>query len=146
MTTARRIHLATHGLLDDLGNSGMPGAIALAPTAQDSGLLTAQEVMNLRLAADLVVLSACNTGRGRITGDGVLGLSRAFLAAGARSVIVTLWKIPDEPTAMLMHAFYEALNRGESPARALRQALLQLRDRYPSPFNWAAFVPVGDVE
>lgn len=146
IATARRIHLATHGLLDDLGNSGMPGAIALAPTTTDSGLLTAHEVMSLRLSADLVVLSACNTGRGRITGDGVLGLSRAFLAAGARSAIVTLWKIPDEPTAMMMPAFYAALNRGESPARALRQALLQVRDRHPSPFNWAAFVPVGDVE
>jgi len=143
ITQARRIHLATHGLLDDLGNSGMPGAIALAPAAGDDGLLSAGEIMELRLAAELVVLSACDTGRGRITGDGVLGLSRSFLAAGADRVVVTLWKIPDEPTAILMGHFYAALQQGSSPVAALRQAMIQTRDRYPNPFQWAAFTAVG---
>lgn len=70
---ARQIHLATHGLLDDFWGVWLPGAIALAPAGKDSGLLTTEEIFELKLNADLVVLSACDTGRGKITGDGVIG-------------------------------------------------------------------------
>jgi len=114
MPQADLIHLATHGLLDELSYLDMiiPGAIALAPevpyqgdiTAPD-GLLTANEILDLNLKADLVVLSACNTGKGNITGDGVIGLSRSFMAAGVPSVVVSLWAVPDAPTAELMVAF-----------------------------------------
>lgn len=105
---ARMIHLATHGLLDDFGD-GMPGAIALAPSGNDNGLLTAGEILNLKLNAELVVLSACDTGRGDITGDGVIGLSRSLISAGVPSVIVSLWSVPDAPTAELMTDFYRDL-------------------------------------
>ncbi|MDF5729082.1 MAG: CHAT domain-containing tetratricopeptide repeat protein, partial [Rhizonema sp. PD38] len=94
---ARIIHLATHGLLDDFTGGGVPGAVALASSGNDNGLLTASEILDLKLNAELVVLSACDTGEGRLTGDGVIGLSRSIIAAGVPSVIVSLWSIPDAP-------------------------------------------------
>ena len=97
MQQARLIHLATHGLLDD--RRGIGSAIALAPSGTDNGFLTAEEILDLKLNADLVVLSACDTGRGKITGDGVIGLSRSLISAGAPSVIVSLWAVPDAPTS-----------------------------------------------
>ncbi|MFM6312178.1 MAG: CHAT domain-containing protein, partial [Dolichospermum sp.] len=103
MPKARIIHLATHGLLDNV--RGLGSAIALAPSSNDNGLLTAEEILNMNLNAELVVLSACDTGRGRLTGDGVIGLSRSFISAGVSSVIVSLWAIPDSPTAGLMTEF-----------------------------------------
>jgi CHAT domain-containing protein len=106
----------------------------------DDGLLTPAEVLDLRLAAPLVVLSACDTGRGRITGDGVVGLSRSFLAAGAAAVVMSLWSIPDGPTADLMLAFYTALSQGHSPPAALRQAMLRTRQNHPAAAAWAGFV------
>lgn len=102
MPKAGMIHLATHGLLDDFTGGGVPGAIALAPSGKDNGLLTANEILDLKLVANLVVLSACDTGRGRITGDGVIGLSRSLISAGVPSVVVSLWQVPDEPTASLL--------------------------------------------
>ncbi|HEY9652160.1 MAG TPA: CHAT domain-containing protein [Coleofasciculaceae cyanobacterium] len=81
LPNARIIHLATHGLLDDFKEQGVPGAIALAPSTQDNGLLSSSEILDLTLKAELVVLSACDTGRGRITGDGVIGLSRSVAYA-----------------------------------------------------------------
>jgi tetratricopeptide (TPR) repeat protein len=138
---AQFIHLATHGLLDD--RSGMGSAIALAPTTNDDGWLTAKEILGLELHADLVVLSACNTGQGQITGDGVIGLSRSFLSAGAESVIVSLWMVPDAPTADLMTAFYQNLQTNPDRAGALRQAMLTTLERHPQPKNWAAFILMG---
>ncbi|MEG5140423.1 MULTISPECIES: CHAT domain-containing tetratricopeptide repeat protein [unclassified Microcoleus] len=91
MPQASIIHLATHGLLDDL--RGLGSAIAMAPSGGDDGLLTAEEIFDMKLQASLVVLSACNTGEGRITGDGVIGLSRALISAGVPSVIVSLWSV-----------------------------------------------------
>ncbi|RMG08689.1 MAG: CHAT domain-containing protein, partial [Cyanobacteria bacterium J055] len=136
-------HFATHGLLDDFG-TGVPGALALTPTDDDSGFLTAAEIFTLPLKARLVVLSACDTGRGNITGDGVLGLSRSFLTAGVESVVVSLWSVPDEPTAVLMTEFYRQLQRNSDRAIALRQAMLATREQYPHPSNWAAFISMGD--
>ncbi len=112
MTAAGLIHFATHGLLEygDVQDSGVrdvPGAIALAPGGGEDGLLTAAEIFDLPLNANLVVLSACDTGLGRITGDGVIGLSRSLITAGTPSVVVSLWAIPDAPTAALMTVFYE---------------------------------------
>jgi CHAT domain-containing protein len=85
MQKAKIIHLATHGLLDDFKGQGVPGAIALAPSGNDKGLLTSSEIFDLKLNAELVVLSACDTGRGTITGDGVIGLSRSLITAGVPS-------------------------------------------------------------
>ncbi|MCU0540678.1 MAG: CHAT domain-containing protein [Oscillatoriaceae cyanobacterium Prado104] len=144
MPQASIIHLATHGLLDDL--RGLGSAIALAPSGGDDGLLTAEEIFDMKLQASLVVLSACNTGEGRITGDGVIGLSRALISAGVPSVIVSLWAVPDAPTAELMKAFYQNLQNNPDKAQALRQAMLTTMKTHPQPRNWAAFTLIGEAE
>lgn len=146
MLNSKIIHLATHGLLNDIGKKGLPGAIALAPFNNDDGLLTAYEILNLKLNADLVVLSACNTGRGRITGDGVVGLSRSFISAGTSSIIVSLWSIPDNSTAVLMPEFYRQLQQNSNKAEALRQAMLIAMKKYPNPQDWAAFTLIGEAQ
>lgn len=143
---ARLIHLATHGLLDDIRQLGIPGAIALAPSGNDDGFLTASELLNLKLNAELVVLSACDTGQGDITGDGVIGLSRSLIAAGVPSAIVSLWAVPDGPTAELMTEFYRNLRQNPDKAQALRSAMLTTLKQYPSPYNWAAFTLIGEAE
>ncbi len=147
MPQAKVIHLATHGILDNL--QGLQSAIALAPdpnkasSIQPNGFLTASQVLPLQLSASLVVLSACNTGRGEITGDGVIGLARSFLSAGAASVVVSLWAVPDAPTATLMSEFYKTLQQDPDKANALRQAMLVTQQRHPNPRDWAAFTLVG---
>jgi CHAT domain-containing protein/uncharacterized protein HemY len=147
MTGARLVHLATHGLLERRAGQ-IPGAIALAPSGTDSGLLTANEIAQLKLSADLVVLSACDTGRGDITGEGVVGLSRTFVSAGVPSVVVSLWAVPDAPTRQLMTAFYGHLQsgRGLDKAQALRQAMLDTMLQHPNPVDWAAFTLVGESQ
>ncbi|HIK50681.1 MAG TPA: tetratricopeptide repeat protein, partial [Oscillatoriales cyanobacterium M59_W2019_021] len=127
---ANIVHLATHGLLDDFGY-GIPGAIALAPYGNNDGLLTAGEILDLKLNADLVVLSACDTGRGEITGDGVVGLSRALVTAGVPSIIVSLWKVDDAATAELMQQFYRNWQESGDKAQALRQAMLTTMQQHP---------------
>jgi len=156
MLKSRIIHLATHGLLDDFKGLGVPGAIALAPDPPSSlskeqqsginGLLTADEILDLKLNAELVVLSACDTGRGKITGDGVIGLSRSLITAGVSSVIVSLWSVPDEPTASLMSEFYQNIQKTPDKAQALRQAMLTTMKEYPEPKNWAAFTLIGEAK
>ncbi len=147
LSQASLIHLATHGLLEYSGVSlqslGIPGAIALAPSPQTDGLLSASEIMELNLQAQLVVLSACDTGQGRITGDGVIGLSRSFIAAGVPSIVVSLWAVPDAPTAQLMVNFYRNLQTTSDYAQALRQAMLTTMKDHPRPIDWAAFTLVG---
>ena len=141
---SRLIHLATHGLLDDIRQLGVPGAIALAPSKHDDGFLTSSEILNLKLNAELVVLSACNTGRGKITGDGVIGLSRALITSGVPSIIVSLWSVPDTPTSVLMSEFYRQLAGNPDKAQALRKAMLTTMKQYPQPINWAAFTLIGE--
>ena len=157
---ASPIHLATHGLLDGflvhqartegrqafLDTLDNPGAIALAPSKTDDGLLTVREIAAMELQADLVVLSACNTGRGKLAGEGVVGLSRAFLVAGVPSVVVSLWKVDDDATAYLMAAFYRQLSHNGNKADALRQAMLQTLTEYPDEKHWAAFTLIGEAE
>ena len=142
----RLVHLATHALLDGAqGTAEMPGAIALAPANGDDGFLTARQIAALDLQARLVVMSACNTGRGRLSADGVLGLLRAFLTAGAECVVASLWAIADRSTQELMVEFYECLLRGRPVAQALREAMLKLKAdrRYGNPLYWAAFTVAG---
>ncbi|MGD1943106.1 MAG: CHAT domain-containing protein [Leptolyngbyaceae cyanobacterium] len=139
------IHLATHGEF----NSTQPlqGALALAPDAQNDGFLTAAEILEQPLQASLAILSACDTGRGRITGDGVIGLSRSFMATGVPQVVVSLWQVPDQQTADLMIDFHtERLKQGNTP-QALREAMLSALATYPNdPALWAAFVQVGSAQ
>jgi CHAT domain-containing protein len=143
---ARLVHLATHGLLDDIRQLGVPGALALAPSNNDDGFLTTSEILNLKLNAELVVLSACHTGQGRITGDGVIGLSRSFITSGVPSVIVSLWAVPDAHTSLLMGEFYRHLAANPDKARALRSAMLMTMKQYPQPISWAAFTLIGEAD
>lgn len=120
-----------------------PGLLALAPPGDISGFLSARRVAGLELRAGLAVLSACDTGRGRVAAEGVVGIARAFMAAGVPSVVMSLWSLPDQETVFLMDAFYAGLDRGEQPAAALRGAMLATRARYPAAKNWAGFALLG---
>ncbi len=144
MAGARIIHLATQSIVDDV--RGIGSVIALAPSDNDNGLLTAEEILNLKLNAELVVLSGCDTGLGKITGDGVIGLSRSFIAAGVPSAIVSLGYVPDEATAFLMTEFYRNLQQQPDKAQALRSAMLTTMKKYPNPLNWGAFTLIGEAE
>ncbi|MEG4355793.1 CHAT domain-containing protein, partial [Microcoleus sp. Aus8_D1] len=146
MLKARIIHLATHGLLNEVKRRDLPGAIALTPSGNDDGLLTSREILDLKLNAELVVLSACNTGRGKLTGDGVVGLSRALISAGVPSIIVSLWSVSDDSTAELMAEFYRQLQQNPNKAQALRQAMLITMKMHPNPEDWAAFTLIGEAE
>lgn len=144
------VHLATHGLLEygspeESGVVDVPGAIALTPTQDEDGLLTSAEILMLNLQADLVVLSACDTGLGNITGDGVVGLSRSLIAAGTPSVIASLWSVPDTSTAELMTEFYRQRQQGQNKAQSLRQAMLTTMQSHPDPADWAAFTLIGEA-
>ena len=143
LSTASLIHLATHGFFNEA--NPLQGSLAFAPTDSQDGLLTAEEILDQSLQADLVVLSACDTGRGQITGDGVIGLSRSFLAAGADNVMVSLWQVPDDATAQLMIEFYRQRQQLDN-AQALRQAMLATREQYKDPVAWAAFTLIGAIE
>lgn len=146
----RILHFATHGLL----NSTQPGLSGLVLSLVDrtgrpqDGFLRLHDVYNMDLAADLVVLSACQTALGKeVRGEGLVGLTRGFMYAGARSVVATLWPVEDAATAELMPRFYHALMKdGQTPAAALRSAQLALweRRRTRRPFYWAAFTLQGD--
>jgi CHAT domain-containing protein len=147
MLKARLIHFATHGVLKNINKSVLPGAIALAPSGNDSGFLTSSEILDLDLNAELVVLSACDTGRGIITSDGVIGLSRCLFLAGVPSVILSLWEAHDKSTKELMIEFYRNLLNGMNKAQALRQAMLAIMQTYRNcPSLWAAFTLIGEGE
>jgi CHAT domain-containing protein/Tfp pilus assembly protein PilF len=165
---ARYVHFAAHGVLNEnkpeysgiVLTLGAPSALATraGETAQraeperagqreesaEDGLLQVYEVFNLRLNAEVAVLSACETGLGKeVRGEGMVGLTRAFLYAGAEAVVVSLWKVMDPATAELMVRFYRHLRAGRKKAEALRQARLEMLDQYAHPYYWAAFVLVG---
>jgi CHAT domain-containing protein len=152
------LHFATHAIVD---NDHPEKTFLALDDAHGTGRLTLDDVYALHLHARLVVLSACRTGLGKITGDGVAGLSRAFFYAGSASVLTTLWDVADKPTAIMLPRFYSALQRGQSPSEALRSAQLSMlndlrRGRIrvetlrgsaplaPSPAYWAAFTLSGE--
>ena len=145
---AALLHVATHGVANEIEPER--SGLWLSPdSAGAPGFLSVADVAELRLSADLVTLSACETGLGRLErGEGVVGLTRAFVAAGARSVVVSLWRVNDRSSARLMERFYrELLARGRTRDRALaeaRRALLRSPETR-SPFYWAAFVLVGET-
>ena len=122
MSDARLIHIAAHGLLDDIQQAGIPGAIVLSSEDCTDGILTSDEIYSMKLNAELVVLSACSTGKGDLTGDGVVGLSRCFIAAGVSALVVSLWAVNDLSTALLMMRFYQLLQKNLSAGDALSQA------------------------
>jgi CHAT domain-containing protein/Tfp pilus assembly protein PilF len=145
--TARRIHFATHGVIDQERPEFSGLALTRTNDPSDDGFLRVYEIFNLDLNADLVVLSACETGMGKeVTGEGLVGITRAFLYAGAPSVVVSLWRVADAAAPELMLRFYENLDRSHDKAEALRQAKLAVIDtggKYASPYYWAPFVLVG---
>lgn len=147
----RIIHLATHGLLD----SEHPDRSALALSLVDRsgnpqpGLLKMADVFNLNLPAELVVLSACETALGsEIRGEGLVGLTRAFMYAGARRIVASSWKVDDLATAELMTSFYKNLAQGQSTPVALREAKLTTMKKpaWSSPYYWAAFTLQGEFD
>lgn len=140
------IHFACHGFLAEEFPFRSALVLSLDDDPREDGFLQVREIHNLRLKANLIVLSACQTGRGKLEkGEGVMGLPRVFFYAGARSVLSTLWKLNDESTAEFMNSFYNYLSQGENIAQALRLAKLKiLNSKFYHPFYWAAFVLNGD--
>ncbi len=138
------LNFATHGVLDN--QQPMASRVLLAQSGSEDGALEAHEIMRLQLKAELVVLSACETARGYIgPGEGVIGLTWAFLNAGAPTVVVSQWQVREDSTAALMKAFYRHLKTPTPGAEALRQAAMSvMKDaRYRHPFYWAGFVLIG---
>lgn len=146
----RYLHFATHGLLDtERANlSALVLSLVDEQGKPQDGFLRANEIYNLNLPAELVVLSACQTGLGReIKGEGLVGLTRGFMYAGAARVVVSLWNVNDRATAELMPRFYQKmLKEGERPAAALRSAQVEMwrQKQWSAPYYWAAFVLQGE--
>jgi CHAT domain-containing protein/Tfp pilus assembly protein PilF len=145
----RILHIASHGLFDE--SSPLYSSVVLSTKEgepDEDGLLEAWEIMNLKLDADLVILSACETARGRIaSGEGIVGTMWALFAAGAQAAVASQWKVEASSTTELMTAFHQRLARGNArTADALRQATLEVlgNPRYAHPFYWAPFVLVGN--
>jgi CHAT domain-containing protein len=152
------LHLATHGFFLDAGATAtenpllasglvLAGANAPRPTGDD-GVLTALKASGLELAGTrLVVLSACETGLGAIsTGDGVYGLRRALVIAGAETLVMSLWQVDDDATRELMTGYYQALQARRGRSAALHDVQLRLLGgaRYAHPYYWASFIAAGD--
>jgi CHAT domain-containing protein/Tfp pilus assembly protein PilF len=146
----RMIHFATHGLLNSQHPelSGLVLSLVNKDGKAQEGFLQLQDIYNLDLPADLVVLSSCETALGKdINGEGIIGLTRGFMYAGASRVVASLWKVSDAATAELMAAFYQAMEAdGMRPAAALRAAQIQMfkQKRWRSPYYWAAFQLQGE--
>jgi CHAT domain-containing protein len=138
------LHLALHGYVDK--EYPDRSALVFAPdqSAASDGMLKVRDIRTLHLNANLVTLSACDTGVGPVGEDGVANIVNAFIEAGANSVVSTLWEIEDHSTEHLMAEFYARLARGESKGDALRDAQRQLIKEGYSPFYWASFELVGD--
>lgn len=145
--TPRLIHIAAHGLVDPVTPAASSIALSAEPGDGEDGFLHTLEILALPVESRLVVLSACETATGRVSrGEGVVGLSRAFLGAGASAVVSSLWAVPDESTARLMTACYERMKKKKRPAvRALKEAKLELLEsgEYSHPFYWASFIVIG---
>jgi CHAT domain-containing protein len=143
----RILQLATHGVLNNASPMYSHVVLAQSDNAKEDGLLEAWEIMQLDLHADLAVLSACETARGRIgAGEGVIGLSWALFVAGCPTTVVSQWKVESSSTTELMLAFHRLLQTGASKSEAMRQASLKLMadKRFSHPFYWAGFIVVGD--
>ena len=141
------VHIAAHGRMEtgEIALSPNPTRASEKPSDEDF-LLTMSDVLNIRLRARLVVLSCCHSGRGEIKAEGVVGIARAFLGAGARSVLVSLWAIDDKATLEFMKYFYQHLVEGESASKSLNQAMKFMResDEFSDVKYWAPFVLIGD--
>ncbi|MBI3550979.1 MAG: CHAT domain-containing protein [Elusimicrobia bacterium] len=145
----RNVVFATHGILDGtVSGIGEPALVLnqLGNEPPQNGFLTMSKIMGLRLNADVVALTACDTGLGqRLTGEGVMGLGRAFQYAGARNVLVSLWNVAEDSTTLFAERFFQYLHEGKTKREALRLARADLRrEGYEHPFYWAPFILFGD--
>src|SRR4029077_7353193 len=145
----RILHIATHGIID-IQRPEMSGLILSLISKEGrtkDGYVRLGDIYHLKLSADLVILSACDSALGRdLDSEGIIGLPRGFLYAGARSVIASLWKVDDKATATLMASLYRRMHKGETPGAALRGAQLEMARRGRKPADWAAFVLQGDYK
>ncbi len=144
VATARRLHFATHARIDE--RHPEYSALVLAARGDADCLLQVHEIFNLKLSSDLAVLSACQTALGQeVTGEGLIGLTRAFFYAGVPSLVVSLWNVTDGPTPELMLDFYKNLSRLKEKAKALQAAKVAMIARGPShPSYWAPFILIGE--
>jgi CHAT domain-containing protein/tetratricopeptide (TPR) repeat protein len=146
----RIVHFATHGFVDaeHPALSGIVLSLLDREGQPQNGFLRLHDIYNLNLSADLVVLSACDTALGKqVRGEGLMGLTRGFMYAGAPRVVASLWKVDDEASLQLMKLFYSRMiGEGQRPAKALQQAQIEMwnRKRWQSPYYWAAFVLQGE--
>jgi len=144
----RAVHFACHGLLD--ADNPTRSALALTPTSEDDGFLTYAEVLRLSVPADLVVLSACDTALGNVSiGEGVLGLRRSIIVAGAETLVMSLWKVPDVPTSILMERFYHNLfqnQRGRTKCLEEAQAYLRTLKVAQMRESWLTAEAIRNVE
>src|SRR3989338_5031422 len=144
----RYIHFATHASLPGMIQGINEPFILLGQVeneSKDDGFLTLSEVLDLRLNADMVVLSACVTGVGKeVEGEGVANFARAFQHAGAKSIVVSLWAVASDPAVEYMEKFYEYLKAGKSRSEAMRLARNEIKVKYPNPFYWAVFILHGE--
>jgi tetratricopeptide (TPR) repeat protein len=144
LARARYVHFATHGILGADAGRSHSLVLSMIDNKGEDGLLQVDEVTTLRLNADAVVLSACSSGQGRLySGEGVRGLARAFVYAGSRSVVCSLWQVDDQITSTLMGDFYRYLQSGAPTDAALRRAKLNLLESGYPPLFWAPFVLIG---
>ena len=147
LSSVALVHIAAHGRMEtgEIALTPDPGRTLLIPT-EDDYVLTMKDVLSVQLRARLVVLSCCHSGRGEIKAEGVVGIARAFMGAGARAVLVSLWAIDDEATLEFMRSFYHHLVKGRSAGESLNQAMKDLResDEYSDMKYWAPFVLIGD--
>jgi CHAT domain-containing protein/tetratricopeptide (TPR) repeat protein len=145
----RVLHLAVHGFADTQYPERSALVLGTDPKSDDDGLLQVREIIRLRLNAELTTLSACDTGVGKLQGqEGVSNLVEAFLVAGSKSVVASLWSADDTFASAMMDRFYHRVDQGEDTSSALRGAKLDLLAKYGdqvSPFYWAAFVTVGEA-
>ena len=146
LTDYQVIHFACHGLLDEKFPFRSALVLSKGEKEEEDGFFQVREIYNLKMNAEMIVLSACQTGRGKLEhGEGVLGLPRIFFYTGAQSVLTSLWKIHDKSTSKFMNLFYEYLFQGYGKAQALRLAKLKMmKSRFSHPHYWAAFVLNGD--
>jgi CHAT domain-containing protein len=145
----RIIHFATHALIDDKKPARSAIVLSLAQNHKEDGFLQMREVFNLKLNADLVTLSACQTGLGQlIKGEGIEGLNRAFFYAGASSVMLTLWAINDQASYQLLERFYFHLRSSGSIMTALRMAKLEMIESgvLAHPYYWGGFIVTGETD
>lgn len=143
----RRLHFATHSLIDERSPSRSAVVLTQDADPEEDGFLEVSEISELDLDCDLVVLSGCQTGRGQLlSGEGIVGLSRVFLYAGARAVVVSFWNVSDISTSQLMKSFYRHLATGKGNAAALRQSKLEMLKsdkEIRHPYYWSSFVIIG---